>query len=123
MKFPTEYDALDLTTEELREKLKPASRRLQDIQKERRDRVKVRKRTKGPAVPNANPEAGGDVDLPLEPPVETAELEDEDVIRARERAELEELISPEVKEDVGASSTGLYDLVGAYYTHSTSVWR
>ncbi len=40
------------------------------------------------------------------------ELEDEAVARKREAAELEALISPQVKADVGASATGLYELVG-----------
>jgi ubiquitin carboxyl-terminal hydrolase 14 len=40
------------------------------------------------------------------------EFEDEVVVRKREAAELDELISPDVKRDIGASATGLYDLVG-----------
>ncbi|KAG6870278.1 hypothetical protein C0992_000513, partial [Termitomyces sp. T32_za158] len=44
------------------------------------------------------------------------ELEDESVYRAKEKEELEPLISEDVKHDVGASISGLYDLV-AIVTH------
>ena len=40
------------------------------------------------------------------------ELEEESVYREKELTELETLISPELKDDVGCSVTGLYDLVG-----------
>jgi ubiquitin carboxyl-terminal hydrolase 14 len=46
VKFSAELDALDLATDELKEKLLPASRRLKEIEKERAERRKVRKRTK-----------------------------------------------------------------------------
>ena len=49
VKFPTEYDALELGTDELKNKLRPVSRRLLEIEKERRERTKVRKRTKARA--------------------------------------------------------------------------
>jgi len=40
------------------------------------------------------------------------ELEDESVYREKELKELETLISPELKGDVGCSVAGLYELVG-----------
>jgi ubiquitin carboxyl-terminal hydrolase 14 len=43
-------------------------------------------------------------------------LEEESVYREKELTELETLISPELKDDVGCSVTGLYDLV-AIVTH------
>ena len=46
VKFPTEFDAIDLVTDELREKLLPVSRKLKAVDKERAERRKVRKRTK-----------------------------------------------------------------------------
>lgn len=49
---------------------------------------------------DAKPEEGGDP-------------EDESVYRKKELEELEALISPDVKADIGASPTGLYELVGA----------
>jgi len=128
VKFPSEFDALDLVTEDLRAKLQPASRRLIEIEKERRDRRKIRKRTKSQIAPETEPVqmaiAGPnqtiqeritvDVEIPSGP--DPSKLEEESVYRERERAELEALISPDVKDDVGASATGLYDLV-AIITH------
>lgn len=40
------------------------------------------------------------------------DLEPESVYREKEIKELEELISPDLKSDIGCSVTGLYDLVG-----------
>jgi ubiquitin carboxyl-terminal hydrolase 14 len=40
------------------------------------------------------------------------ELEDESVYRTRELSELEALVAEDVRQDVGCSVTGLYDLVG-----------
>lgn len=50
-----------------------------------------------------------DVDMK---PEEGGDLEDESVYRQRELAELEALINPDVKADIGASPTGLYELIG-----------
>lgn len=137
VKFPQEFDALDLATDDLREKLLPASRKLKDIEKERGERRKVRKRTKqaaaaagaGPStsvVPSTADVEMGDASGIATTTESTAvvegedktkqtvlgEFEDEVVVRKREAAELETLISPQVKADVGASATGLYELVG-----------
>lgn len=45
-------------------------------------------------------------------PEEGGDLDDESVYRKKELEELEGLISPDVKADIGASPTGLYELVG-----------
>ena len=45
-------------------------------------------------------------------PEEGGDLEDESVYRKKELEELEGLISPDVKADIGASPTGLYELIG-----------
>lgn len=90
----------------------PVSRRLKEIEKERSERRKVRKRTKNaPAPPPAAAESSMNVDEPSAPST-TVELEDESVYRARELTELEALVDPELKADFGCSVTGLYDLVG-----------
>ncbi|KAG5338160.1 hypothetical protein C0989_008146, partial [Termitomyces sp. Mn162] len=136
VKFPLEFDALDLATDDLREKLLPASRKLKEIEKERMERRKVRKRTKN-ALPSASsgPAATAiDVEMedatavvPIGGPTSDAvveqgktiaggELEDESVYRTKEKEELDPLISEDVKRDVGASISGLYDLV-AIVTH------
>ncbi|KAI0651130.1 cysteine proteinase [Trametes meyenii] len=139
VKFPTEYDALEIATPELREKLLPVSRKLKEVEKERAERRKVRKRTKAaqPATdkegdvqmadassPEASSSSGagaGSTDPPAEgedkgKDVAGAELEEESVYREREGKELEELIHPDVKADIGASTTGQYELV-AIVTH------
>ncbi|KAJ3992196.1 hypothetical protein F5050DRAFT_1790129 [Lentinula boryana] len=125
VKFPTTYDAVDLTSPELREKLLPASRRLQEIEKERAERRKVRKRTKNaPAAGDPSTvvqdsiTAGEDVTMASAEPGNVAggALEDEEIYRAREKTELEALVDPDLRADVGASTTGLYELV-AIITH------
>lgn len=126
MKFPTTYDAVELASPELKEKLLPASRRLQEIEKERAERRKVRKRTKialapsGLSIGTQGSTAVSGEDVPIAG-TESATpaggaLEDEEVYRAREKKELESLIHPDLKADVGSSTTGLYELV-AIITH------
>ncbi|KAJ4500456.1 cysteine proteinase [Lentinula lateritia] len=126
VKFPTTYDAVELASPELKEKLLPASRRLQEIEKERAERRKVRKRTKialapsGLSIGTQGSTAVSGEDVPIAG-TESATpaggaLEDEEVYRAREKKELESLIHPDLKADVGSSTTGLYELV-AIITH------
>jgi ubiquitin carboxyl-terminal hydrolase 14 len=145
VKFPVEYDALDLVTPELKEQLQPVARRLKEIARDRAERAKVRKRTKAatsskkddpslsptslapPPIPApvVAPVEGGDIEMASAPPPEVpeeqptqagGELEPEVNYRRRELAELEGLVSPEIKADVGASVSGLYELV-AIVTH------
>ncbi|KAI9058743.1 cysteine proteinase [Trametes sanguinea] len=138
VKFPTEYDALDIATPELREKLLPVSRKLKEVEKERAERRKVRKRTKAAqpvkdkegdvqmadaAVPEAGSSSGavGATAASAEgedkgKAVMQVELEDEHVYREREGKELDALVHPDIKADVGASTTGQYELV-AIVTH------
>ena len=135
VKFPTEFDALDLATDDLKTKLLPASRKFQEIEKERAERRKVRKRTKAvvtsttknapvPAVAETAATAEGDVamaDVSVSAEggdnakvIAAGELEDENVYREREARELGELVDDGIRQDIGASQTGLYDLVGLY---------
>jgi ubiquitin carboxyl-terminal hydrolase 14 len=130
VKFPSEFDALDIVTDELREKLQPVARKRIEIEKARDERRKVRKRTRVavPAVQprsnnagsgteaNANAPGGGDVEM-SEPAAEQSAgdpLHPEEWYREREKAELEALIDSSVAADVGASQTGLYDLAGEF---------
>jgi ubiquitin carboxyl-terminal hydrolase 14 len=110
---------LDIVTDELKEKLQPASRRLMEIENERMERRKVRKRTKNKKAPATQETApsdstpatqGAEPDVDKKP--EGDDLEDESVYRKKELEELEALISPDVKADIGASPTGWYELVG-----------
>jgi len=119
VKFPTEYDALDIVTDELKAKLQPASRRLMEIEKDRMERRKVRKRMKNKASTSqtaapsdSTPTTEGATMEVDNKPEEGGDLDDESVYRKKELDELEALISPDVKGDVGASPTGLYELVG-----------
>lgn len=41
-------------------------------------------------------------------------LSEEEKLREQEKKELEQLVDPEIKDDVGSSETGLYELVGAF---------
>ncbi|KAG9310870.1 hypothetical protein JVU11DRAFT_8725 [Chiua virens] len=116
VKFATEFDALDIATPELKDKLTPVSRRLKEIEKERSERRKVRKRTKNAAqasapAPLSTEEASMNVDESAALPT-AGDLEEESVYCARELSELEALVDPELKADFGCSVTGLYDLVG-----------
>jgi ubiquitin carboxyl-terminal hydrolase 14 len=128
VKFPNEFEALDIVTDELRKKMQPVSRKRIEIEKARDERRKVRKRTRV-AVPAAQPPgsnagsgtesnavaaSGGDVEMSepaAEQPTAADELQPEEWYREREKTELEALIDPSVKADIGASQTGLYDLV------------
>jgi ubiquitin carboxyl-terminal hydrolase 14 len=150
VKFPTEFDALDLATDELRAKLIPVSRRLKEIEKERSERRKVRKRTKvaAPTAPAITPSTStttattGTVDvemgdsrgvMPVDASVPAGaveekgkavaggELEDESAYRTRELSELEALVAEDVRHDMGCSVTGLYDLVGESRGYTTRV--
>ncbi|KIL65371.1 hypothetical protein M378DRAFT_186464 [Amanita muscaria Koide BX008] len=137
VKFPTEFDTLDLVTDELKAKLVPVNRRLLEIEKDRGERRKIRKRTKGVVgasssssgaqtadrdVEMANASGPASVTATAASPsgsteqAEAVKLEDETVYRAKELAELEGLIHPDLKQDVGSSVSGLYDLV-AIITH------
>lgn len=139
VKFPLELDVLDLCTDELRQKLLPVNVRLKEIERDRAERRKVRKRTKT-VVGSGVAQASGDVEMTeaaaagppspvllqapapagAEPPtadekgkaVAGSALEPESEYRARELQELESLIPADVRNDVGCSATGLYELVG-----------
>jgi ubiquitin carboxyl-terminal hydrolase 14 len=121
------------------------SRKLKELEKERSERRKVRKRTRnapgkkeksgdvemGDATTTATaavvPLAGSSTsDAPATIPVvgteaaedkgkakeEGGELEDESVYREQELKDLEALVDPGLKGDLGCSVSGLYDLVG-----------
>ena len=48
-------------------------------------------------------------------PVLGGDLEDEGIYRAKEAAEFEALVDSSLKNDLGCSTTGLYELVGLYF--------
>ena len=118
-----------------------------EVEKERGERRKVRKRTKaaggtsssstaagGPAGRSGDVEmsdatttataaatATGSKDAEMttkedkgKGPVLGGDLEDESIYRAKEAAEFEALVDSGLKNDLGCSTTGLYELVGLY---------
>lgn len=63
VKFPLEFDVLDLCTDELKRKLQPVNTKLKEFERDRAERRKVRKRTKD-AQPAAGPSASApDVEM------------------------------------------------------------
>lgn len=106
--------------------------KLKAIEKDRGERRKVRKRTKVAAssaggsstataqtsddvnmqdASTANAAADGAAEASAST-LSAGELEDESVYRSREKQELAGLVSDDLKNDVGCSASGLYDLVG-----------
>lgn len=103
VKFPFELDATELMTDELKAKIRPLNVRLKLIEKDRMERQRVAKRTK-----KDNNEETDDW-----------MTEEEKKKRAEEAEELEKLVDPEIKNDVGACASGVYDLQ-AILTHKGS---
>jgi ubiquitin carboxyl-terminal hydrolase 14 len=135
---------LDLVADSLKQKLLPVNTRIKELEKERDERRKVRRRTRKAQAPMTTPavdhvgapspasptvEVGGatgtvgdgemDVDAPAVA-VGSAddELGDEGEIRKREAKELAGLVHPDLRADIGANVTGVYELVGACYASS-----
>jgi len=95
---------------------------MKEIERERAERRKVRKKTKNAATaaPSAStstsaPVANEDVTM-ADTTLAAGELEDENVIREREKKEFEATIDSELKADIGASVSGLFELC-AIVTH------
>jgi ubiquitin carboxyl-terminal hydrolase 14 len=123
----------------LKAKLLSASRKVKEVEKERAERRKVRKRTKvagGASSSTAAARGSGDVEMSDsttttataiasnnedtttkekgKEPILGGDLEDENIYRAKEAAEFEALVDSSLKNDLGSSTTGLYELVGLY---------
>ncbi|KAI0920598.1 hypothetical protein AcV5_010293 [Taiwanofungus camphoratus] len=136
VKFPTDFDALEIVTDDLKEKLLPVSTKFKILESERLERRKVRKRTKAPKPSSSNAmdidaadpstssngpsaQAEGQSTSEGEGHSKTAageELEEESVYREREAKELDALVHPDLKTDIGCSTTGQYELI-AIVTH------
>jgi ubiquitin carboxyl-terminal hydrolase 14 len=122
VKFPFEFDALDLLTEELREKIQPATRKLREIEGNRLERRRARRKLKSKnnqpsgSAPSEtiagssgeNPDPGSmAVDEPR-----PGDIEDEDTAREREKAAMDAVIDPEIRADTGAAVHALFELAG-----------
>jgi ubiquitin carboxyl-terminal hydrolase 14 len=141
VKFPFELDALEMVTDALKGRLADANGKVKAVEGERAERRKVRRRTKavGGAASASTSGSGGTnapssasasaaEDVPMADAREdgkgkgraekaapaAGELEDEGVLRARERQEFEACVDAELRADTGASVTGLFELCGAW---------
>lgn len=114
-----------MCTDELKAKLLPVNTALKTVAKNQEERARIRKRVKaGSSTAGSAPAAGGGstvmaVDDEPSKPEEAVYLgtpEEETAKRAEEKALLEGLVDPGLKDDVGANTSGLYELC-AVVTH------
>lgn len=96
VKYPLQLDALDIVTDELREKLSPANAEVKQILKARDDRAKLAKRPKGKAEPS--------------------EEKTEDQYREEEHKAVDELVQKAGGAALGTNVSGMYELC-AMVTH------
>ncbi|KAG8889023.1 Protein kinase [Tulasnella sp. 332] len=130
VKFPFTFDVVaeGIVTQELQKKLAPVNGRLKEIERERMERRKVRRRIKiakkekedDVEMADASTSTAGAQGAPTTtaPPVAVVpgDLPDEKDARKREVEELMALVDPTLKEDVGANVSGVYELC-AIVTH------
>jgi len=122
VKFPFELDALELCAPELKTKLAPVNAKMKEQERDRRERRKIRRKTKkrvettlaesgasGSGTDSHGTQADATGDVPM---ADATELEDESVYIEKENKELAALVDEEIKQDQGASISGLYDLYG-----------
>ena len=118
VKFPFEFDVLSegMLTEDLKLKMAPVNARLKEIERERLERMKVRRKTrKNVSVEDTDVrmgDAGSSLQSEAPKPSVEDDLPDEKLTRAKEKEELEALVHTDLKADVGANVTGVYELVG-----------
>ncbi len=143
VKFPFDLDVVDLLTDDLKKKILPVNNALKQIDKDRRERAKIRARAKvqhdakkaedatrataegamqgvtstaaATAAPSEPTMAVDGAEEGKKAPVE-GELVDEAEARAEEAKKLRALVDPELAADAGANVTGMYELV-AIITH------
>lgn len=108
----------------MKRKLADCNGKIKEIERERAERRKIRKKTKassssGPTASSATSTAQGNsstvsgkASVTHTTSVPVGELEDENVIREKEKKALEAIIHSELKADIGASVTGLFELCG-----------
>lgn len=134
VKFPFNLDLTDLLSDKMKAKVGPAASKLKEIEKDRRERIKIQKKKKiakeesskalGPSslngstvvTPAANPAdpCNENVEPPVEGNIQAVEEPDEDEvsIRERESALLLSLMDPELMADFGSNPTAQYELCG-----------
>lgn len=123
VKFPFEFDVLDLCTDELKAQLTPVNVALKNISKDRDERAKIRKRMRGANAATAASSSSVSATSTPPPPADATMTQDiyrgteeeERAKRAEEKKVLEGLISPEIRNDPGANASGLYELCGGSF--------
>ncbi|KAH9450679.1 hypothetical protein Pst134EB_018205 [Puccinia striiformis f. sp. tritici] len=125
VKFPFNLDLTELLSDKLKAQVGPAATKLKEIEKDRRERIKVQKKRK-----IAKEEKSKEINnkkMEIDPPVVVQststdlastekkveeEEEDEESIRERESAILMSLIDPDLATDLGTNPTAQYELCG-----------
>ena len=132
VKFPFELDATELVTDSLKQKLLPVNEKLKDIDRDRRERAKTRRKTKkrveqqelakkaeaaGQPAPAQDPNDDPPEQMLTDGPsgdteLAAGELPDEETKREEELATLLSLVHPDLEADKGSNVSGLYELAG-----------
>lgn len=128
VKFPFNLDLTELLTDELKAKVGPVASKLKDVEKDRRERIKTKKKRKlakeeadkqihGSNVPPSTTPASDAATTSVTPSKAPDQYameveEDEGNIRETERALLHSLVDPDLIKDVGSNVTGQYELCG-----------
>lgn len=118
-----------MVTDDLKRKLANCNGKIKEIERERAERRKIRKKTKvvadspGPSTSQAETTSSGDAPsgdaiMSDATPVAAGELEDENVTREKEKETFEATIDSDLKADTGASVTGLFELCGKSFALS-----
>ena len=116
-------DVSDILTPELQKKIRPANDRFKEIQKARHERAVIRKKSRRAAdeqVKSSTSTTTGSVaaststEMDVDPnaPVTETTAAVEPSIRVKEKQELEGLLDPSLKADIGSNATGMYELIG-----------
>lgn len=126
VKFPFELDASEIASEDLAKRIRPVNQAIKEIDKDRRERANVRRRTRiideekrraeaqpgtaaAAAATASSSSAAMDVDG-------EAAADEETSLRSKEKERLRGLIDSDLAKDEGCNPTGVYQLV-ALLTH------
>ncbi|KNZ52165.1 ubiquitin carboxyl-terminal hydrolase [Puccinia sorghi] len=133
VKFPFNLDLTDLLSDKLKSQVGPAASKLKEIEKDRRERIKIQKKKKiakeessknpimavdgpnGLVVPSTSSVSITEENKAEEtskPAADADSEEDEATIRERESALLMSLMDPELMSDAGTNPTAQYELCG-----------
>ncbi|KAG0143794.1 hypothetical protein CROQUDRAFT_660768 [Cronartium quercuum f. sp. fusiforme G11] len=123
VKFPFNLDLTDLLTDELKAKIGPVASKIKDIEKDRRERIKIRKKQKiakeetvkdvqstATSATGAAATSNEATECLKQAPMDVDA--DEETIRETEQALLHSLVDPDLMNDIGSNVTGQYELCG-----------